>query len=161
MWVKNLNNGAELWNNDAAADLTAGVRGAAIAPGDLYIAFSGNFTSSSADTVVLNTGVSTFIGSLPSGYSAWDSAGGVGATAQVDTILREVLLADTGTGQIDTLAREVLLTDTSTLEISGAWSEVALTNPATLQVGGSFAEVLASTVIWTPGVRTNRTYRIR
>jgi hypothetical protein len=162
MWVKNLNADPGLWNNDAAGDPVAGTRGAAIPPGDLYIAWSG-VSSGAADTVLLNVGLSPFVGTAPSGYSAWDATGGgSGATAQADSFLREVLLADTGTVSVDSINRQVLLTDTGVLHTNGLLTEVLLTNPSSLQVGGVFAEVLRSTTIWTPlPMRKSKTYRIR
>lgn len=163
MWVKNVT-WTTNWNNDSLADPIAGTRGVSIPPGDMYIAFSGLSNSGLADTVVLNTGLTPFSGTAPSGYSAWDSTGVVSATAQFDTVLREVLLADTGTTAIDSVTREVLLVDpAASLQVDNLYTEAMIVNTSSLQVAGVFAEVLRSTVIWTPvsTAKGNRTYRIR
>lgn len=71
IWVKDITAGAN-WNNDAAADPVVGTRGAAIATlNDVFIAFSGDRNTTS-DALLMNAGATSFTGTIPSGYSAWD-----------------------------------------------------------------------------------------
>jgi hypothetical protein len=162
MWVKNVTANSP-WNADSLANPATGTHGLSIPPGDLYIGFSG-VSNGATDSVVLNTGAEPFSSTLPSGFSAWDSTGAAGATAQFDAVIREVLLADAGTTAIDSVTREVLLADpAATLQVDNVIAEALIANTSSLQVAGVMGEVLRSTIIWTPvsAAKGNRTYRIR
>jgi hypothetical protein len=75
-WVKNVTTNSN-WNNNASADPVAGVGGFGLpTTQDLFAMWGGAFASSTTDAVTANFGVTGFVGTAPSGYTAWDSSTG-------------------------------------------------------------------------------------
>lgn len=72
-WVKNVTTNSN-WNHDASADPVSGLFGFAISVlTATYLMWAGARSSGSPDAATLNVGASTFVGSIPSGYIAWDA----------------------------------------------------------------------------------------
>lgn len=73
VWAKNVTAGGN-WNNDANADPVLGKRGSYIGSiNSMYIAWAGNRAGGTNDVTLLNTGVTAFTGTPPTGYVAWDA----------------------------------------------------------------------------------------
>jgi hypothetical protein len=75
LWVRNLTAGGG-WNGNKLNDQnpatgTGGYAFESLAPGPYFILIS---VGGAGDYIILNTGRSTFVGSTPSGFSAWNAA---------------------------------------------------------------------------------------
>lgn len=79
IWARASGDSTGDWNASGTANPATNTGGfdiTSVNSGTVYLAYSGFYTSSVADTVTLNAGASTFHGSIPSGFSAWDATGG-------------------------------------------------------------------------------------
>lgn len=71
VWVRPTSGtGSSTWNNDASADPVTGVGGVSYTGGAAMYLVS--WSGTAGDVVTINTGATSFIGTIPTGFAAWD-----------------------------------------------------------------------------------------
>jgi len=84
VWVKPVSGtGSTKWNNITGADPATGAGGLAFNSGTDFFTWAGLSIDGATASAVSNTGGSSFLGSIPTGFTAWDSAA---ATPGVTTV---------------------------------------------------------------------------